>query len=134
MIDGAAAAEFASTLESLTCLSNLRHVLLLNRGGGCVTSSPAGWSVKSVDLTTDDAAAIDGDLNRLTDETVIMLHAGVRLRPDAVERLLAAGGSGRLRNRARVRRTALTAVARGGDGGARAHSRGCVRQCRQRSH
>jgi hypothetical protein len=93
-----------------------------------------GWSVKSVDLTTDDAAAIDGDLNRLTDETVIMLHAGVRLRPDAVESLLAGGGSGRLRNRARVRRTALTAVARGGDGGARAHSRGCVRQCHQRTH
>jgi glycosyltransferase involved in cell wall biosynthesis len=90
IVEGRSATDLQVTLESLVGLDAVQHVVVLNRDGVGLTPGAGKFSVRNIDLSVEDSAALDEELEKLTDESILMIHSGISIRADAFVRMLAA--------------------------------------------
>jgi hypothetical protein len=90
IVDGRSPADLQMTLESLAATGAVDHVVVLNRDGASLTPAAATFSVRHIDLSLEDPEALDEELAKLGDETVLMIHAGIRIRADSFAAMLSA--------------------------------------------
>lgn len=90
VVDGGSLAGLRETLESLAEADAVRRVVVLNRQGGELPQLACGFSVRNIDLTVEEAGALDAEMAKLEDEAVLLIHSGVRVRADAFAVMLSA--------------------------------------------
>jgi glycosyltransferase involved in cell wall biosynthesis len=90
VVDGASLAGLRETLESLAAIDAVLSVVVLNRQGGELPEMTYELSVRNLDLTVEEAGALDEELAKLEDEAVLLIHSGVRVRADAFALMLSA--------------------------------------------
>lgn len=82
------------TLESLAVTGAVHHVVVLSNQYHDL-SAATGLSVRNIDLTTEDPFTLEAELGKLSDEMVLMIHAGTRVRArEFVEMLSALDAAG----------------------------------------
>ncbi|HYY96414.1 MAG TPA: hypothetical protein VE713_18055, partial [Pyrinomonadaceae bacterium] len=90
VVDGGSLTGLRETLESLAEADAVRRVVVLNRQGGELPQTACGFSVRNIDLTVEEAGALDAEMAKLEDEAVLLIHSGVRVRADAFAVMLSA--------------------------------------------
>lgn len=90
VVEAQSAPELEATFESLAAAGAVRRVVVLNRQGAALPETAAGFSVRNIDLTVEDSAALDDELENLDGEAVLLIHSGVRVRAGAFAGMLAA--------------------------------------------
>ncbi|HWW75244.1 MAG TPA: glycosyltransferase, partial [Pyrinomonadaceae bacterium] len=90
IIEGRTAAELEATLDSLATAGAVRRVVVLNRQGVPLPATAGEFYVRNIDLTVEDSSALDGELEKLDGEAVLLIHSGVRVRAEAFAGMLAA--------------------------------------------
>ena len=95
VVDGESLTGLRETLESLAAVDAVQRVIVLNRRGGELPQTACEFPVRNLDLTVEEAGALDEELAKLEDEAVLLSHSGVRVRADAFAVMLSAlGGAG----------------------------------------
>ncbi len=87
VVDGRAVADLHATLQSLAGLPSVQHVVVLNRLGVGLPPHSGTFSVRNIDLLVEGAEALRAALAVFTDESVLMIHAGIRVRASAFARM-----------------------------------------------
>jgi glycosyltransferase involved in cell wall biosynthesis len=82
--------ELQVTLESLAAVQAVDRVIVLNRHGQGLPQTGAGVSIHDINLSVEDPDALDEELAKLTDETVLMIHSGISIRAGAFAAALSA--------------------------------------------
>jgi glycosyltransferase involved in cell wall biosynthesis len=90
IVEGRTTAELEVTLESLAAAGAVRRVVVLNREGVALPTTAGEFSVRNIDLTFEDSAALDEEVERLSGEDVLLIHAGVRVRAGSFAEMLSA--------------------------------------------
>jgi hypothetical protein len=62
----------------------------LNRDGVSIPPTDGRFSLRNIDLTVEDSDAFDEEVVKLADETILMVHSGIRIRADSFAAMLAA--------------------------------------------
>jgi glycosyltransferase involved in cell wall biosynthesis/predicted O-methyltransferase YrrM len=89
IIDGQSLTDIQVTLESLAASPAVRHVIVLNRcGESFAPCEMAKFSIRNIDLSKEEAEALDEEIANLTDELILMIHSGIRIRPDSFASML----------------------------------------------
>jgi glycosyltransferase involved in cell wall biosynthesis len=83
VVDYPAGADQGLTLQSLAACPAVRRVIVLNRSG-------APLPFANIDLLTEDVDALDVELSSVTEDTVLLIHAGVAALPDGLTAMLEA--------------------------------------------
>jgi glycosyltransferase involved in cell wall biosynthesis len=90
IIDGRSQTDLQVTLDSLANANGVHHVIVLNREGVSLHPSTGKFSLRNIDLSIEDSDVFDEEIARLSDETVLMIHSGTRLRADSFAGMLSA--------------------------------------------
>jgi len=90
IVDGRSATDLQVTLESLVAIGDVHHVVVLNRDGVDLPLTAGKFSVRNIDLSIEDSEAFDEEIEKLTDEVILMIHAGIGIRADSFARMLSA--------------------------------------------
>jgi hypothetical protein len=90
IVDGRAAPDIQVTLESLAAIGAVHHIVVLNRDGVGLPPTAARLSVRNIDLSIEDYEVLDEELAKLTDEAILMIHSGIRIRADSFAGMLTA--------------------------------------------
>lgn len=90
IVDGRSPTDLQVTLESLAEIGTVSHVVVLNREGVSLPPTAGEFSVRNIDLSIEDSAALEEEMAKLTDETILMIHSGIRIRADSFADMLAA--------------------------------------------
>jgi hypothetical protein len=78
------------TLESLAAIHDVHHVVVLNRDGVGLPVTAGKFSIRNIDLSIEDSEALDEEIEKLTHEVILMVHAGIGIRADSFARMLSA--------------------------------------------
>jgi glycosyltransferase involved in cell wall biosynthesis len=81
VVDHRPDAELGRTLQSLAGCPAVRRVIVLNRSGKALPFA-------NIDLLTEDLGALDLELSTVTEDTVLLIHAGVSAVPDGIAAML----------------------------------------------
>ena len=90
IVDGRSLTDLQVTLASLAAIGAVHHVVVLNREGVSLPPTAGEFSVRNIDLSIEDSEALEEELAKLTDETILMIHSGIRLRADSFADMLSA--------------------------------------------
>jgi glycosyltransferase involved in cell wall biosynthesis len=88
IVDGRSQRDVQVTLESLAATEAVRHVIVLNRSGESLLPTAAKFSVRNIDLSVEEPGVLDEELARFTDEAILMIHSGIRIRNDLFAAML----------------------------------------------
>jgi glycosyltransferase involved in cell wall biosynthesis/predicted O-methyltransferase YrrM len=88
IVDGGSATDLLITLESLNAIGEIDRVVVLNREGVGLPQLEWKYAVRNIDLTIEDSEALDEEIARLTEEAILLVHAGIVIRADSLARLL----------------------------------------------
>jgi glycosyltransferase involved in cell wall biosynthesis len=83
LVESGSPADLWVTLESLASIALVDHVVVLNRQPMALAPPPASLSVRTIDLSIEDAAALENELAQHADEVILMIHSGISVRADA---------------------------------------------------
>jgi len=90
IVDGRSAADLQLTLKSLGAIRDVHRVVVLNREGVSLPPTTGKFSMRNIDLSIEDSEALDEEIEKLADEAVLMVHSGIRIRPDSFASMLSA--------------------------------------------
>jgi glycosyltransferase involved in cell wall biosynthesis/predicted O-methyltransferase YrrM len=90
IVDGHSAMDFRVTLESLAAIGGVHHVVVLNRDGVSLLPTAGKFSIRNIDLSVEDSGALDEEIEKLNDEVILMIHAGIGIRSDFFAGMLSA--------------------------------------------
>jgi glycosyltransferase involved in cell wall biosynthesis len=90
IIDGGSPESLNATLESLGETVSVQHVVILNRSGVPLPATAGRFSVRNIDLLVEDYEALDEEVAKVTDEAILMVHAGISVRADSFAQMLLA--------------------------------------------
>lgn len=90
IVDGRSPEGLQVTIESLVAIGAIHHVVVLNRDGASLPATAGNFSVRNIDLSIEDSDALEEEVAKFTDETILMIHSGVRIRADSFARMLSA--------------------------------------------
>jgi len=90
VVDGASLTGLRETLESLAATGAVSRAVVLNRRGEELPQTECEFPVRNIDLTVEEAGALDAELDGLEEEAVLLIHSGVRVRADAFAGMLSA--------------------------------------------
>lgn len=90
IVEGRSEADLKLTLESLAATRTVNHVVVLNRKSVVLPSPTGAFSIRTIDFSIEDTDAIDEEIAGLSDEIVLMIHAGIRLQSDSFASMLSA--------------------------------------------
>ena len=90
IVDGRSATDLQVTLESLTGTDAIHRVVVLNREGVSLPETTGRFSMRNIDLSIEDSEALDEEIENLTDEAILMIHSGIRIRAGAFAGMLSA--------------------------------------------
>src|SRR5437762_10367286 len=78
------------TLESLAAIDAVHHVIVLNRDGVSLPATAGRFSMRNIDLSSEDSEALDQEIEKLVDEAILMIHSAIRIRADSFAGMLSA--------------------------------------------
>jgi len=90
IVDGRSPTDLQVTLESLAATGAVHHVVVLNREGVSLPPTAASFGVRNIDLSIEGSEAVNEEVAKLTDETILMIHSGIRIRADSFADMLSA--------------------------------------------
>ncbi|HBB87586.1 MAG TPA: hypothetical protein DC047_08225 [Blastocatellia bacterium] len=90
IVDGGSQPDLQVTLESLAETESVDHVVILNRGGVTIPATSGTFSVRNIDLLTEDSETLDEEFAKFKDEAILLVHAGICIRTDSFAHMLMA--------------------------------------------
>jgi glycosyltransferase involved in cell wall biosynthesis len=90
IVEGCSPTDLQVTLESLAATAAVDRVVVLNRQGVSIPPTVGKFSVRNIDLCVEEPEAFDAEIANFTDEAILMIHSGIRIRADAFAGMLSA--------------------------------------------
>ena len=90
IVEGGTPTALQVTLESLAATDSVHHVVVLNRRSVSLPPTAGKFTVRNIDLSIEDSGALDEEVAKLTDEAILMIHSGIRIRADSFADMLSA--------------------------------------------